>query len=235
MSAKPKTVTAIRHVYFEDLGAFAEVFAGRGYAVSYLEAGVDRLDCSAARDCDILAVLGGPVGVYETNEYPFLHDEIAVIAARAKIRAPVLGICLGAQLIARALGGNVYSGGKKELGWGKVRLAADPGPLRHFSDTPVLHWHGDTFDLPAGAQLLASTDIFAQQAFSVGKEILAFQFHPEIVAAGFERWLIGHALEIATTPGITVKALRADTARFAAESVERGKKCLFDWLDRLDT
>lgn len=233
MSTRPKTVTAIRHVHFEDLGAFAETFADRGYAIRYLDAGIDDLDDAAVRECGILAVLGGPIGVYETNEYPFLSGEIRAIETRLKAKAPTLGICLGAQLIAKALGANVYPGGAKELGWSKLRLGADPGPLRHLEDIPVLHWHGDTFDLPPGARLLASTDLFAQQAFSAGVQVLAFQFHPEIVSAPFERWLIGHALEIAKTPGVTVEALRADTARYAAASSERGKRCLSQWLDGL--
>jgi GMP synthase (glutamine-hydrolysing) len=227
-----RTVMAIRHVHFEDLGVFAAVFAQHGFAVRYVEAGVDDLAGVDPRAADILVVLGGPIGVYEADRYPFLADALRLIERRLAAGAPTLGICLGAQLIARAMGADVYPGGQKEIGWAKVTLTerALPGPLRHFADTPVLHWHGDTFDLPHGTDLLASTALFPHQAFAAGANVLAFQFHPELAPAGFERWLIGHAVEIANAAGVTVTQLRADTARFAAAAAERGRRCLSDWL-----
>jgi GMP synthase (glutamine-hydrolysing) len=95
---------------------------------------------------------------------------------------------------------------------------------------PVLHWHGDTFDLPEGARLLASTEMCPNQAFSFGRHVLACQFHPEIGATGFERWLIGHAVEIAAAPDTSPALLRRDTQRFAPEAARRGKACLSEWL-----
>jgi GMP synthase (glutamine-hydrolysing) len=97
----------------------------------------------------------------------------------------------------------------------------------------VLHWHGDTFDLPQGAELLASTAICQNQAFSYGKSALAFQFHPEASAKNFESWLIGHAVEISSVPGLSVTKLRSDTARFAPESAPLGQQCLREWLEGL--
>jgi GMP synthase (glutamine-hydrolysing) len=176
-------------------------------------------------------VLGGPIGAYEDDLYPWLKDEIALIAARLKAGKPTLGICLGAQLMARALGARVYPGRAKEIGWKRLTLTAEGekllAPLR---DLPVLHWHGDTVDLPEGATNLATTDVCDQQAFIYGRQALAFQFHPEAQEAGFERWLIGHAGEIAVTPDISVPQLRAATREHAAAAIAAGRKVLQTWL-----
>jgi GMP synthase (glutamine-hydrolysing) len=133
--------------------------------------------------------------------------------------------------MARAMGAKVYPGPAKEIGWKKLTLS-DEGQkhLAPLEGLPVLHWHGDTFDLPTGAANLASTDICKQQAFAVGSRALAFQFHPEAQEQGFERWLIGHAGEIAATPGVSVPGLRADTAKFAAAAIAAGRRVLAGWL-----
>ena len=224
-----KTLLAIRHIAFEDLGGFEQPLRDAGYAIRYADMGVDSV--SDFGDPDLAVVLGGPIGAYEDDLYPYLTDEIAFIEARLKAGRATLGICLGAQLMARALGARVYPGPAKEIGWKKLSLRADgEQPLGAFAALPVLHWHGDTFDLPSGAQNLASTDACAQQAFRFGRHSLAFQFHPEAQAQGFERWLIGHTGEIAATPGVSVPALRADTAQYAAVALTAGRAVLSDWL-----
>lgn len=223
-----KTLLAIRHVGFEDLGGFEQPLAEAGYAVRYADMGVDA--AAGFGDPDLLVVLGGPIGAYEDDLYPWLKGEIACIAGRLEAQKPTLGICLGAQLMARALGARVYPGPAKEIGW--KRLIKADGLLAPLADYPVLHWHGDTFDLPDGAVHLASTDVCRNQAFSLGRHGLAFQFHPEASGQGFERWLIGHACEIAATPGVTVTALRADTMRFASTALEKGRQVLRNWLAR---
>jgi GMP synthase (glutamine-hydrolysing) len=230
----PRTVVAIRHVHFEDLGAFGPELEAAGFTIQYRDAGID--DLRAMPDADLLVVLGGPIGAYEDDLYPFLAEEIALLERRLASGRPTLGICLGAQLMARALGARVYPGPAKEIGWAPLTLAeaGASGPLRHLGDAPMLHWHGDTFDLPDGATRLASTPICANQAFARGASALAFQFHPEADGAGFERWLIGHAAEIAQA-GLSPRALRADTQRFAAEAGARGRRCLRDWLGGLAT
>jgi len=181
---------------------------------------------------DLIVVLGGPIGVSDEPAYPFLRDELRLLERRLAAERPTLGICLGAQLMARALGAWVYPAPEKEIGWGEVQLteAGRNGPLRHFVGAPVLHWHGDTFDLPEGTELLVSTDICPNQAFSLGRQALACQFHTEINGRDLERWLVGHAVEIAAVPGISLSALRRDTERFAQNSAERGAACLSEWL-----
>jgi GMP synthase (glutamine-hydrolysing) len=231
-----KFATVIRHVHFEDLGAFAEVLERRGYDIVYCDAGVDACPAPAADQADLLVVLGGPIGAYEDDLYPFLNDELALIQHRLAQRRPVLGVCLGAQLMARALGARVYPGPAKEIGWSVLTLT-DAGlhhGLQPLEGVAVLHWHGDTFDLPAGAVRLASTPICANQAFALGDHALAFQFHPEATSDGFERWLIGHACEIAAAPGVNVPDLRAQTLALAKVSAARGQACLDLWLDVLE-
>jgi len=232
-----KTVLAIRHVHFEDLGSFAPVLTKEGYEVQYCEAGDEDLAAIDPLRPDLVAVLGGPIGAYEESAYPFLVEELKLLEARLKADRPTIGICLGSQLMARALGACVYPGHQKEIGWGPVRLtpAGQQSCLHHLAreHTPVLHWHGDTFDLPQGATRLASTDVYENQAFSWGQGALALQFHLEAQAANLERWFIGHACELAKTNGVSVPQLREDTRRWKQRLATCGPCCFEEWLRQL--
>lgn len=226
-----KNVVVVQHLAFEDLGSFGSQLDLLGARLHYRQAGVDILDRDIAT-ADLVVVLGGPIGVYEDLTYPFLRDELAALRARLQRDAPTLGICLGAQLIAQALDARVYPGAHKEIGWSELALtgAGVQSPLRQLAHTPVLHWHGDTFELPVGAELLASTDLYPNQAFSVGSNVLALQFHPEAETARFERWLIGHTCELGKA-GIDIPALRSDNLRHGRALEQAGKRMLSDWLD----
>ena len=229
-----RTVLAIRHVAFEDLGSFAEPLKRAGYRIGYCNATEQELSAIDPVEADLLVVLGGPVGVYDTHAYPFLSDEIAILEQRLAADLPTLGICLGAQLIARALGSRVYPGPQKEIGWAPVTLtdAGGVGPLEQLAGVPVLHWHGDTFDLPTGCELLASTETCHHQAFARGPQVLGLQFHPEVDGRGFERWLVGHACELATA-GIDPRALRVDATHHASGLSRAAVALIERWLEKL--
>lgn len=230
-----RTAFVIRHVHFEDLGSFAAAVEASGYAIRYHDIGVDPWQPDEARGADLLVVLGGPIGAYEGHLYPFVDAELALLRSRLANRAPTVGICLGAQLMATALGARVAPGPAKEIGWMPVALSESgrSGPLRHLDGVPVLHWHGDAFELPSGAECLASTPLCPNQAFSLDRYALGFQFHPEADGRGFERWLIGHASEIAGVTGLSVNRLREDAERFGAAAGEAGRRCLAEWLGAL--
>jgi GMP synthase (glutamine-hydrolysing) len=229
-----RTATAIRHVPFEDLGSLAPLLSQCSYDIRYVEAGLD--DLGALDTPDLLVVLGGPIGAYEEDAYPFLRQEIALVEKRLAANLPTLGVCLGAQIMARALGARVYPSGSKEIGWSPLALTAagSESCLAPLGDeVPVLHWHGDTFDLPAGATHLAATEVCDNQAFAHGSNALGLQFHIETTRQGLEQWFIGHACEIAVTADVTVASLRADTARFAAGLEAQSAACFTQWLDGL--
>jgi len=225
---------AIRHVPFEDLGLLGPLLSERKHTIQYVEAPTADFATIDALSPDLLVVLGGPIGVYENDRYPFIDAEIALLQRRLAAAKPTLGICLGSQLMARALGARVYASGVKEIGWAPLELTADGASscLRQLG-TPVLHWHGDTFDLPEGAVRLASTPACRNQAFSAGRHALALQFHAEACGQPLEAWFVGHACEIAATPAVSVQQLRADTARFSQALEQRGPACFGDWLSDL--
>jgi GMP synthase (glutamine-hydrolysing) len=226
------TIIAIRHVAFEDLDSFESLLKARGHDIRYVDAATDDL---AALPHDLPApvfVLGGPIGAYEEALYPFINAELRFIEKRLTAKLPIFGICLGAQMMARALGARVYPAKAKELGWAPIALteAGARSVLKPLGNGPVLHWHGDTFDLPEGATRLASTAICENQAFSFGQNALALQFHIEAAATGLERWYIGHTMELAKEK-IAVPALRSQSQDLAAAAVARGTACLTAWLD----
>lgn len=226
-----KTCIAVRHVAFEDLGTFASVLEEAGYRIIYCQAGVEPPDEAAWPEAELAVVLGGPVGVGDAEAYPFLEQEKRLIRARLEAERPLLGVCLGAQLMAAALGARVYPGPRKEIGWGAVSLTPEgaASPLRHLQGIPVLHWHGDTFDPPAGSTLLAATELTPHQAFAMGGYALALQFHPEADASRLETWLIGHCCELAAA-GIDPRGIRADAARYGDALRRAAGMLLREWL-----
>ena len=230
-----KTAAVICHARFLDLAAFDKPLQSCGYEVRYYDAGYDAFTFDPV-ETDLVVVLGGPIGAYELEDSPFIADENAVLRARVAVDRPTLAICLGAQILAQALGARVYAG-TEEIGWSPVTLteAGERSVLRDIGReaTPVLHWHGDTFDLPDGAERLAATPACANQAFSLGAT-LAVQFHPEVAARHFERWLICNAAQIALMKSHTVRSLREQATRYADAAAISGQKWFAAWLQHLD-
>lgn len=218
----------IRHLCFEGLGTLAHELDLLGLAFDYLDPPSDAL--ASAPGAEVLVVMGGPISVNDIDRFPFLADVIEAIRHRIGSRLPTLGICLGAQLIARAMGARVVPLATPEIGWQPLTLTAgaQSSPLRHLT-SPVLHWHGETFDLPPGVEAMASTAACPNQAFAVGEHTLALQFHIEVSAAHLEHWLVGHIHELDHS-GIDVEDLRADARRFAAESTACGRRLVREWL-----
>jgi GMP synthase (glutamine-hydrolysing) len=229
-----RKAVALRHVAFEDLGSLEPLLHQAGFEVEYMEAGYTPDLHDRAADSDLLVLLGGPISVNDGADYPFLAEEERLVRGRLERSLPTLGICLGAQLIAKVLGARVYKGPAPEIGWGPVTrsLEAAAHAVDHLvaRGIRVLHWHGETFDLPYGATRLLSTPLYPNQAFEAGPHCLALQFHPEATRRGLERWLIGHCGEIAATPDISVGTLRADAAQFAEPLQAACHRFFIEWL-----
>ena len=179
------------------------------------------------------SVLGAPIGVNDGADYPFLALELEFVATRLNSGTPTLGICLGSQLMAKALGARVQRLKAVEVGWKPLQLtdAGQVSPLRHLSG-PVFHWHGEGFELPAGAVSLASTDITPHQGFTWGKAALAMQFHPEVTQRGLEQWYVGNTVELREL-GLTPGELRRSAAAHAAAMRSQAASMLKSWLDTL--
>ncbi len=173
-------IAAIKNHPAEGLGYIEDVFESKGVDYCYVEAYRDlRID-----GFDALVILGGPMGVYELEKYPFLRWEMDLIRENYR-QKPVLGICIGAQLIAAALGEKVYPY-IKEIGWRKVRKVSTKFPLP--DEIEVFQWHGDTFDLPAEAEPIYAGEVVKNQCFVAGKAI-AMQFHVEMTLELIEKWI----------------------------------------------
>jgi GMP synthase-like glutamine amidotransferase len=170
----------LQHVPFEGLGSIEPSLRSAGYEITRT-ALFESTEFPAIDTIDLLVVMGGPMSVNDSDRFPWLLQEIEYIRGAIHSGIPVLGICLGAQLIAAAMGSKVYRNRVKEIGWFPVEgLCSTDGP--HFCLPPslqVFHWHGETFDLPAGATLLASSEGCENQAFQLGRSVVGLQFHLE--------------------------------------------------------
>ena len=235
LERRMKTALVIRHAPHEGLAGYREPIEAAGYAIDTVDVDEPRFASLDFAAPDLLVLLGGPMGVYEQDKHPWIAGELARIAQRLERRQPTLGICFGSQLVAAALGADVYAGPVKEVGFDALALTETPAaaPLRHLEGVPVLHWHGDTFELPQGAELLASTERYPHQAFSVGREILALQFHAEMgLDDRFHVWT-AKAPRYVQAAGTTVERLTADHERYGAQVVAAGRAMLADWLRAL--
>jgi GMP synthase (glutamine-hydrolysing) len=232
-----RSAVALRHVAFEDLGLLAPILDREGWSVSFCEAAVDDLTHHSIKCADLAIVLGGPIGVYEADDYPFLTSEIALIEYRLSRDLPTLGICLGSQLMAKALGSRVFKGHVKEIGWSNIKLteagiAFCLGALQD-EDAVVLHWHGDSFDLPQGATRLASNENYENQAFAYGVNALALQFHLEAEPWQLEEWFVGHAAELAAAK-VSIADLRAATQQHREGLARRADRVFTTWLRQIN-
>lgn len=225
----PRAVV-LRFVAFESLDGFAETFLEKGVSVRVVDAWLPQAP-KLAESADILVVMGGPLGVGDIEEYPYLSDLILMLRDRIGEGLPTLGICLGAQLMAQAMGGNIGRAELPEIGIAPIHLTAEGynSALECFADEPLAwHWHQDQCDLPPGATLLARSALTEVQAFSVGSNILGCQFHPEF-AGDVESWLVGHAVELQKAQ-LDVAALRESVEACADELASKAATVAHAWL-----
>lgn len=209
-----------QHVPFEGLGSIEPWARARGHTLSVTRLFTDD-PLPALDSFDWLIVMGGPMGVYEGARFPWLYGEVATIKAAIARGKRVLGICLGAQLIAAALEAAVYPAAEREIGWWPIEKTAAGGLLAALPEgATVFHWHGDTFDIPAGAERLARSAGCANQAFSYGGRVLALQFHCEVTLDGMEQMLVeGGGELIEGRPYIqSAAAIRAGGAQVPANN-----------------
>ncbi|MFZ3066201.1 MAG: type 1 glutamine amidotransferase [Nitrospirota bacterium] len=176
-----------------------------------------------------LIVMGGPMNVYETNEFPYLIEEEKIIKTAIEKNYLVLGICLGAQMMAKALGSKVTKGKTKEIGWYDINLTEDGiedkalGPLGN--KVKVFQWHGDTFDIPSGAVRLAGSELFVNQAFRYGKRAYALQFHLEVTEEIIKNWLKHGEEELKPLKGIIdPEKIVDDNKKYIQGFEERGRQ-----------
>jgi GMP synthase (glutamine-hydrolysing) len=215
-----RNLLVCQHVPYEPLGTLNPLLKREGYRIRYVNFGRHPDARPRIDGYNGLVVLGGPMNVDEADHHPHLDVEADLILAAIDRGLPVLGICLGAQLIAKALGAEVRRNHEKEIGWYplcKTEDADDDPVFSHFEITEqVFQWHGDTFDIPDGAVHLAATDSCPNQAFRYGDNVYGLQFHLECDEPMIERWLQvpHHVAEISSTAGrIDPDTIRRETPR----------------------
>jgi GMP synthase-like glutamine amidotransferase len=226
-------VLVLQHIACEPPGVFEDVMRERGSAIVRVE--LDEGEpIPDDMVFDAIVVMGGPMGAYDDAEHDWLAGEKRYLAQAAAAGTPIFGACLGAQLLAAALGGRAYPGDQPEVGVLDVELTAAGRDDRVTGALPArfptLQWHGDTFDLPPGAELLARSPAYPNQAFRWGEAVYAVQFHIEVTEAMAAEWAAvpayAQALEAVRGPG-ALDALLADFAARAPE-MQRHARALFE-------
>jgi len=229
-------VLVFQHDPFEDLEFFAEVFEREKAGFRRIRIFQGEMPPDEWEDVCALLFLGGPMSAREEALYPFLRWEKTIIRAAAENEVPLLGIGLGAQLIASALGADVYRGRVQEVGWYPISLNAHgqvDSLLGHLPEKPmVFGWHEEGFELPTGALCLASSINFENQAFRFGKNIYGLQFHLEVTPQGIERRLNARAQELAKIPYVSPDKVRADTLSYSSASRYYGERILSGFIRR---
>jgi GMP synthase (glutamine-hydrolysing) len=185
-------IHSLQHVSFEDSAYIGSWAANKGYALSSTRLFANE-QCPKIEEFDILLIMGGPMNVYEEAKYPWLVQEKCFIKQAIQCGKIVLGICLGAQLIAAALGGKVTRNKNKEIGWFPVQLTDYGQKASLLAPLPspfiAFHWHGDTFSIPPGCEHIAANDACRNQGFQYKDRVLGLQFHIEATAISIDRLL----------------------------------------------
>jgi len=229
-----RTAVILQHDPSIHLGNIGPVLTEHGYDLRIVDVTTEDVSAIDPAEADLVVVLGGEMGAYQTDEFPFLEQEKQLLRERIAAKRPVLGVCLGAQLMAGALGERVYKGETTQIGYRRVEptTAGADSPIRHFDGVPVVEWHGDTFELPEQATLLASSNDYSNEAFAIGGFALAVQFHPEVTDEMHEAWVADGYNELDEL-AIDPDALRRDREVYSARMQEASRAAFSEWLERL--
>ena len=220
------------HVSFEGPGIISDWVESNRHSFSYTRfyQGDPLPDAGQA---DLLVIMGGPMNVFDYHIHPWMQDEVEWVGAFIKSGKPVIGICLGAQIIAAALGVEVYPGKEKEIGWYNLRFLPCLGDYRICDELPptrkVFHWHGDTFNIPEGAVRIAESQAFPNQGFLYEGKVLALQFHLEVTPSNVKELVENCREELVTGTYIQSEEELLDKKQFAEEN----HQLMFRFLDYL--
>lgn len=223
-------VHILQHVPFEDIGSMARWFAKHNATLSYTRF-FEKTALPKTKDFELIIAMGGPMSVNDELEFPWLKQEKEFIREAVLANVAVLGICLGAQLIASSLGASVYKNSYKEIGWFPIEGISNYGGQFNFPhSTTVFHWHGETFDLPVGAVQLAKSAACENQAFQLGRNVMGLQFHLETTPESAYELIKNCSNELVSAPYIQSKEqLRAATPAMYREVNQLMEKIL-DYL-----
>lgn len=224
---KRLNIHCIKHAHFENEGSIAEWVKEKNYQLNSTRIWLNE-PFSDSESIDGLIIMGGPMSVNDEEQYPWLKREKQFIAQVIRDKKPVLGICLGAQLIANVLGAQVFKAPQKEIGWWTITTF----PSNYWETKGTLTtflWHGETFTLPEGATLLASSEAIAHQGFSYGEKVVGIQFHPEVTPDGIKN-LIQHCSSDLSI-GNFIQPTNAMLSN--KDFYEENKKLLFTLLEKL--
>jgi GMP synthase (glutamine-hydrolysing) len=229
-----RTALILQHDPSIHLGNIGPVLTEHGYDLRIVDVTTEDVSAIDPAEADLVVVLGGEMGAYQTDKFPFLAAEQSLLRSRLDAERPTLGVCLGAQLMAAALGERVYRGDTTQIGFRRVEptAAGEASPIRHFAGVPVVEWHGDTFELPERATRLASSSDYSNEAFAIGGFALAVQFHPEVTDDMHEQWVTDGYNELDEL-AIDPEALREDRELYSAHMQQASRAAFSEWLDSL--
>ena len=233
-----RKVLVFQHVANEILGTLNPALKQQGLRIRYVNFERDPNATPSIDKYNGLIVLGGYMGVYEADQYTHIKTEMKLIEEALKKDVPVLGICLGAQILAHVLGSEVRKAPEKEMGWYDIELttAGENAPLlSHFKKTEkIFQMHGDTFDIPKSCEHLATSKLCPAQAFSYGRKAYGLQFHLEVDEAMISRWLNNprNQQDIESSGGkVSAEQMKADTAKYLQNSLNLSQQTFQKFID----
>ena len=232
--AEQLNIHCFMHVPFEGPGIISRWISKNNHALEFTRL-FENDPLPDAATIDLLVIMGGPMNVFDFHIHPWMQEEVEWVSAFIESGKPVLGICLGAQIVAASLGAEVYPGKHKEIGWFNLHFLPCLGDYRICKDLPstrkVFHWHGDTFHIPEGAIRIAESQVFANQGFIYNGKVLALQFHLEVTPGGVKDLVKHCSDELVNSPHIQTAKEILKEERYYKDNQE----LMFQFLDYLSS